>query len=62
MQGYKTVIFNILAVILPALEAVDLTHILTPQQLAAYGAIVGLINIILRSFTTTPIFNKGVTK
>lgn len=58
MQGYKTVIFNFLAVILPALESVDLTHILTSQQLATYGVVVGMVNILLRSYTTTPIFTK----
>jgi len=58
MKGYKTVIFNILASILPVLEASGADLGLTGQNLALYGLGITVGNIILRAFTTTAIGQK----
>jgi len=58
IKGWKTVIFNILAAILPVLEVVDLTDVLGDSGMAIYGAVIAGINLVLRSLTDTPIF-KG---
>jgi len=58
MKGYRTVIFNILAAILPILETAGADIGLQGNALAIYGAAVAVGNIILRTFTTTPIGKK----
>lgn len=58
MKGYRTVIFNVLAAILPVLEASGQDLGLTGQNLAYYGLAVTVGNIVLRFFTTTPVGSK----
>ena len=61
-KGYKTVAVNGLAALLPALDYVVNNGALLGPMLGQHGAAVvsavGLINIILRSVTDTPVF-KG---
>jgi len=58
MKGYRTLIFNLLAAILPVLQAADLTAVLSPQGIAAYGVATAVANIGLRALTTTPVGKK----
>lgn len=61
LKGYKTVIINILLAVIPVLDSVDVTHILNPTNQSIYMLVVPLINLILRFYTTSPVFNKNVT-
>lgn len=61
LKGYKTVIINILLAVIPVLDGVDVTHILNPTNQSIYMLVVPLINLILRFYTTSPVFNKNVT-
>lgn len=54
--GFKTVIFNLLALILPVLEAAGVSGSFNDEWSALYGATVAGINLYLRAKTTTPIF------
>lgn len=58
LKGYKTVIFNILAAIIPVLEVSGAELGLEGQGLALYGLAVTIGNIVLRFFTNTPIGQK----
>jgi hypothetical protein len=64
MKGYKTFIFNVIVAVLPALDFVlasgsHLEAIIKDQKtLAGILLGVGLVNVILRSITTSPIFKK----
>lgn len=55
LKGYKTVIFNILAIIFGAIEAGDFTNIIPDSYEGFVLSIVGIINIWLRANTNTPI-------
>lgn len=55
MKGWKTVIFNVLAAILPVLEASGGDLGLQGQSLAYYTLGVTIGNLVLRFFTSTPI-------
>ena len=61
MKGYKTVAVNGAAAVLPMLDlALNNGALLAPllgPQGAAVISILGLVNIILRWVTTTPVFN-----
>ena len=59
MKGYKTFIFNILAAILPVLQATGAADLgLTGTAASLYALGVVALNLILRAFTTTPIFKS----
>jgi hypothetical protein len=58
MKGFRTVTFNVLAVVLPVLEAADFTDVLGVQGMAVYGVVMSVANIILRALTTTPILRS----
>ena len=55
MKGYRTVLFNIGAAVLPILQATDFTDILGAQGMTFYGLAITLANVALRFFTTTPV-------
>lgn len=55
MKGWKTVLFNVLAAIIPVLEVSGTDLGLEGQQLAIYGLGVTVANLVLRFFTTTPV-------
>lgn len=59
MKGYKTVIFNVLAAIIPVLEVSGTDLGLEGNGLAIYGLGVTIANLVLRFVTTGPVFNKG---
>lgn len=58
MKGYKTVIFNVLAAIVPVLEVSGTDLGLDGTGLAIYGLGVTIANLVLRFLTTTPVFDK----
>lgn len=58
MKGFKTLGFNLLAAILPVLQATDMTSTLDAHGMAIYGVVMAMINIALRAVTNTPIFTK----
>ncbi len=58
LKGFKTVIFNILATIMPVLEISGVELGLEGAALAYYGLAVTIINLVLRFFTDTPIGKK----
>ena len=55
IKGWKTVLFNIAAAIVPVLEVSGAELGLEGNALALYGLGVTLGNIVLRFFTSTPI-------
>ena len=55
MKGYRTLGFNIIAAILPVLQAADLTDVLGVNGMAIYGAVIAIANIGLRVVTNTTI-------
>ncbi len=58
MKGWKTVIFNIAAAILPALEAIDMTDVLGSEGMSIYALVITIANVVLRFFTKTPVGQK----
>ncbi len=56
MKGLRTLVFNILAAILPVLEVAGATDFgLEGEQLALYALGITIANIVLRFLTTTPV-------
>ena len=54
-KGYKTIIFNVLATVLPILELTELTAVIPANYLPFYVLAIALGNMCLRSVTTTPL-------
>ncbi len=59
MQGYKTVIFNTAVTLLPVVDVLANSGALLGQNGAAVVSVIGLINLVLRWITTTPIFKQN---
>lgn len=55
VKGWRTIAVNAIAAILPILEMSEMTQILPPDAIPWYALAVALINMWLRSITTTPI-------
>lgn len=58
MKGYKTVLFNLAAAVLPVLEVAGKDLGLEGNALAIYALAVTIGNVVLRFFTSTPIGKK----
>lgn len=58
MKGWRTVVFNVLAAVLPVLELTELRDVLPPDWLPWYALAVAIGNVWLRSITTTPMGQK----
>lgn len=58
LKGYKTVIFNALAGIIPILELTEVRDIIPAQYVPYYALGVVLANMALRYVTTTPVGRK----
>ena len=60
MKGYKTVLVNGAVALLPIVDLVANNGALVSAIVPAYGtaviSVLGLVNIVLRWITTTPIF------
>ena len=55
LKGYKTIIFNVLATVVPILEITEFTAVISPEYLPFYMLSIALGNMYLRSVTTTPL-------
>ncbi len=56
LKGWRTLLINIIAAILPVLQATGAVDLgLTGNEAVIYGAVVAAANFILRFFTTTPV-------
>lgn len=55
MKGWKTVLFNLGAAILPVLSTAGSDLGLGPKALGLYALGMAVANLILRYFTTTPV-------
>jgi hypothetical protein len=55
MTGWKTFVINMALTIFGALETMDLTTILGSKA-GIVLSIIGIVNMVLRSITKTPIF------
>lgn len=53
LKGYRTIILNVLALILPILELSELAAVLPREWLPWYALALALINMGMRSITTT---------
>jgi hypothetical protein len=60
IKGYRTLIFNIAAAVVPTLEASGLTGLLSKDQLVWYVIFMVIANSALRFATTTPIGKADV--
>ena len=59
MKGFRTIIFNGIAAIVPALEATEVATLVPAEYMPHYVAFVAVGNLILRAMTTTPIATRG---
>ena len=57
ITGWKTVLFNVLAAIVPVLEVSGADLGLEGSALAFYGLGVTIVNLVLRFVTSTPVFS-----
>lgn len=62
MKGYRTLIFNALAAILPVLELLRENAVIPEQYMDEYVLLVLIGNGILRYLTDTPVGNKEPQK
>lgn len=58
VRGWRTLIFNILAAIIPVAQMTEVANIIPEQYLNWYMLAVALGNMYLRYRTTTPIGKK----
>ena len=57
MKGYRTLLLNLAAAILPVLQGLDVTA-LGSSGMAVYAGVLAITNIGLRLLTTTPVGGK----
>ena len=55
LKGYKTIIFNVLAAVVPIMEITELNAVIPDAYLPFYIVAVALCNLYLRTVTTTPV-------
>ncbi len=58
MKGYRTLLVNILALVLPVLEMTEITSVVPTEFLPYYAILLATANVILRLMTTTPVGQK----
>ncbi|MCE3233774.1 MAG: hypothetical protein K0R98_2031 [Rickettsiaceae bacterium] len=56
MKGFKTIGFNLLAAIIPVLQAADFTDVLGTHGMSIYGVAITAANLFLRAVTDTAVF------
>lgn len=54
MKGYRTLLLNLAAAVLPVLQGLDVTA-LGSSGMAVYAGVLAIANIGLRLLTTTPV-------
>lgn len=57
MKGYRTLLLNLAAAVLPVLQGLDVTA-LGSGGMAVYAGVLAIANIGLRLLTTTPVGGK----
>jgi hypothetical protein len=58
LKGYKTILFNLLAALVPLLELTEMREVIPDNYLPIYMLAVAMGNLYLRTVTTTPV-GKG---
>lgn len=58
LKGYRTMVVNAVASVLPILEMTELVNVLPSEWLPWYALIVALLNMYMRSITTTALGQK----
>ena len=59
LKGYKTIVFNLLASVVPLLELTEIKAIVPDDQMPLYMFVVAGVNLLLRYLTTTPVGKKA---
>ena len=62
MNGYKTVIFSFLLVVLGALEQTGVIALVPGQYQGAVVSVIGFLTLTLRFLTNSPVFQKPEDK
>lgn len=55
LKGYKTILFNLVAAVVPILELTELKEFIPENYLPVYMLVVAVGNLFLRMVTTTPV-------
>lgn len=55
LKGFRTLIVNLILAIMPVLEMSEVFDILPDNFEAPYAIIIALVNVYLRTITTTPV-------
>lgn len=55
LKGFRTLVINIALAIMPILEMSEMLDVLPDGFEAAYAILIALVNLYLRSITTTPV-------
>lgn len=58
LKGWRTVVANVLLAVIPVLELTEWRTVLPREWLPYWGLAVALINIYLRTRTTSPVGKK----
>jgi hypothetical protein len=58
LKGYKTILFNLMAALVPLLELTEMREVIPDNYLPIYMLAVAMGNLYLRTVTTTPV-GKG---
>ena len=58
LKGFRTLMVNIVLSIMPILEMSEMLNVLPDDYEAPYAIMIALVNLYLRSITTTP-FGKS---
>jgi hypothetical protein len=54
IKGYRTVLVNIILMIMPILEMTEVLEVLPEGYAAPYAIVLAVVNLYLRTVTTTP--------
>jgi hypothetical protein len=58
MKGYRTLIFGALITLLGGIQAADLAQIVPTGWLDVVMALIGIVIMVLRTLTSTPVLTK----
>lgn len=62
MNGFKTVIFSFLLVVLGALEQTGVIALVPDEYQGAVVSVIGFATLVLRFLTNSPVFEKPADK
>lgn len=55
LKGYKTILFNVLAAVVPIMELTELSAVVPDHYLPLYMLVIAMGNMYLRTVTTSPV-------